>query len=461
MDSESMSFLDANYLLTTPVARRIFDGISALPIIDAHNHCDVKALSEDRNFTDIWDAEAATDHYVWEVMRKCGVPEEYITGKDRTNREKWNALAGVFELVAGNPTYEWIHLDLKRRLGIDLEINAGNADAIWEESRRRLQLPEFSQQSLILAMNVERMCSTDDPADTLEYHRKLADSRLAGRVRPTFRPDAAVNIDKPSWNAYLDRLGARWNVAIRDLPSFLAALQQAHDCMEELGCRASDHGIMLPEGYQIDRDRAEAIFAKARGGNKASADEIRDFKAWCLNEVAEMDARSGWVFQIHYGAVRDVRDRLYNALGADVGGDVAEHSFAVVQPLIPFLNRFDSRLKVVLYNMNPAHNATLATMSRAFGSTVSLGSAWWLNDSYAGMKNQLEIGASIDLLGNMSGMVSDSRKILSYGSRFEMYRRTLSEVLGGMVGRGQMPETVAARLARRLAYERPKELFGM
>ncbi len=453
-------FLDENYLLTTPVARRIFDGISALPIVDAHNHCDVKALAEDRNFTDIWEAEAATDHYVWELMRKCGVPEEKITGNAISNREKWTILASVFEQFAGNPTYEWIHLDLKRRLGIDLEINAENADAIWEESARKLQLPEFSQQSLILAMNVERMCSTDDPADTLESHKQLASSRLAGRVRPTFRPDAAVNIDKAAWNGYLDKLGARWNLKIDCLDRMVEALQKGHDFMGELGCRASDHGIFLPDGYQIEKKRAEAIFNKARSGEKLTAEEIREFKAWCLNETAEMDAKSGWVFQIHYGAIRDVRKSLFDALGLDVGGDVAEHDMSVVEPLAPFLNRFDGRLKVVLYNMNPAHNMTVASLARSFGHTVSLGSAWWLNDSYIGMKNQLELAASIDLLSNMSGMVSDSRKILSYGSRFEMYRRTLAEVLGGMVTRGQVPESVACKLAKRMAYERPKQLFG-
>lgn len=457
-----MAFLDDSYLLTSPVAKSIYDGIRNLPIVDAHNHCDVKALAEDRRFTDIWEAEGATDHYVWEMMRKCNVPEELITGSNRSNREKWNALAAVFEDIAGNPTYEWIHLDLRRRLGIDLEINSCNADAIWEESRRRLQLPEFSQQSLILSMNVETMCSTDDPADTLEYHRQLAGSRLAGRVRPTFRPDAAMNIDSPGWNQYLDRLGQRWGMTIRNIDDFLDALQRSHDYMEELGARASDHGVVIPDGRQIDRATAGRIFEHARqgGGSLPAGADSRDFKAWCLNEVAEMDAKSGWVFQLHYGAIRNVRSALYEALGADVGGDVADHDLEVVNCLVPFLNRFDRRLKVVLYDMNPAHNATLATLSRAFGHTVSLGSAWWLNDSYTGMKNQLELGASIDLLSNMSGMVSDSRKILSYGSRFEMYRRTLSEVLGNMVIRGQMPEHAASRLARRLAYDRPRQLFG-
>ena len=455
-----MAFLDENYLLTTGLARELYDEIAQLPILDPHNHCDVKALAEDRGFADLWEAEGATDHYVWELERKCGVPEELITGKGTSNHEKWLALAKVFELFAGNPTYEWIHLDLKRRLGIDLEINEENAEAIWQDAQAKLARPEYSPQSLILAMNVEAMCSTDDPADTLEYHVALASSRLAGRVRPTFRPDAAMNIEKTTWNAYVDHLANRWCMKITSLDDFFNALQKAHDLMGRLGARASDHGIYVPYGQQVARSVAEAIFAKARNGAKLSATEIADFKAFFLNEVAEMDAKSGWVFQLHFGVIRDVRKSLWDAIGADAGGDIADHDVAFLRPLIPFLNRFDGRLKTVLYNMSPVHNATLAALTRAFGATVCLGPAWWLNDSYEGMHNQFGLGGSIDLLSNMTGMVSDSRKILSYGSRFELYRRTLAETLAAMTNRGQMPASVAKKLARRLAYERPKEFFG-
>ena len=455
-----MAFLDENYLLTSPLAHDLYDEIAALPILDPHNHCDVKALAEDRGFTDIWDAEGATDHYVWELERKCGVPEELITGKTTDNHAKWLALAGVFDLFAGNPTYEWIHLDLKRRLGIDLEINAENAEVIWQSAQAKLSTPEYSPQSLILAMNVEAMCSTDDPADTLEHHVTLASSRLAGRVRPTFRPDAAMNIEKTTWNAYVDHLANRWCMKINDLDDFFGALQKAHDLMERLGARASDHGIYIPYGQQVERTVAERLFAKARSGERLTTAEVADFKAFFLNEVAEMDAKSGWVFQLHFGVIRDVRKSLWDAIGADAGGDIADHDVAFLAPLMPFLNRFDGRLKTVLYNMSPVHNATLAALTRAFGSTVCLGPAWWLNDSYEGMHNQFNLGGSIDLISNMTGMVSDSRKILSYGSRFELYRRTLAETLAAMANRGQMPASVAKKLARRLAYDRPKEFFG-
>ncbi len=455
-----MAFLDKNYLLTTESAKAIYGEIGSLPILDPHNHCDVKALAEDRGFQDLWEAEAATDHYVWELMRKCGVPEELVTGKTASNYEKWKALAGVFEMFAGNPTYEWVHLDLRTRLGIDLEINAENADAIWEASKAKLQTAAFSPQSLILAMNVEAMCSTDDPADTLEYHQMLSTGRLAGRVHPTFRPDNAMNIDKPTWNAYVDKLGKRWNRSLDTLDDFLDVLAQAHDAMGKLGTVASDHGVVTPFAYQLDKAVAAELFKRARNGEALSAAENAAFRGYFLNEMAELDAQKGWVFQLHYGAVRDVRRSLFDNLGADVGGDISDHNIDVVQPVLPLLNRFDNRLKVVLYNMNPAHNATLAMLTRAFGANVCLGPAWWLNDSYIGIKTQLELGASIDLFSNMTGMVSDSRKILSYGSRFDVYRRTLAGVLGDQADRGQMSLATAKKLAKRLTYDRPKAFFG-
>lgn len=455
-----MAFLDSKYLLDSPAAEAVYAQIENLPIIDPHNHCDVKALAENRPFADIWEAEGATDHYVWELMRKSGVPEELITGKTTTNRQKWDALAQVFDLFAGNPTYEWIHLDLKRRLGIDARICADNAAMIWDEAARLFAKEEFTPQSLIMAMNVEAMCSTDDPADTLEWHEKLASSPLAGRVRPTFRPDAAMNIANPNWNSYVERLGKRWETTIDSLDTFLSVLAQAHEAMGKLGCRASDHGIDIPYGYQLDKQDAQAIFNKVRGGAMPDPAEVAAFKAFFLNEMAELDAAAGRVYQLHMGVIRDVRKSLFDTIGVDAGGDLGDHDMALLKPLLPFLNRFDNRLDIVLYNMTPCHNATLAMLTRAFGGRVCLGSAWWLNDSVYGMRSQLELAGSIDLLSNMSGMVSDSRKILSYGSRFEMYRRTLASVLGTYVQRGQIPQEVAVSLGSRLAYHRPKEFFG-
>lgn len=455
-----MAFLDSHYLLDGASSEKIYDSVKDFPIIDAHNHCDVKSLSEDKNFADIWEAEAATDHYVWECFRKCGVKEELLTGKTASNYEKWMAVASVFEKIAGNPTYEWIHLDLKRRFGIEELICAENAQAIWDKTKAMLAKPEMSQQSLIKTMNVEAMCSTDDPLDTLEYHKALASSKLAGIVRPTFRPDKAMNIFKKDWPDYVAALEKRWNMKFDCLEDMLQAMKLAHDFFAELGCRASDHGVNIPWSYQVAPEKANNVFMRAREGKELSQEEVIAYMSYFLNEVAELDAQKGWVFQLHIGAVRDVRDSLFKKLGPDVGGDLGDHVTDYIAPLLPLLNRFDDRLKIVLYNMHPNHNATLAQLTRAFGEKVSLGLAWWLNDSFIGMQRQLEYVGTVDVLSNMSGMVSDSRKIMSYGSRHEMFRRTLSRAIGAMVDRGQMPLEVAQKLAVDLAYYRPKQLFG-
>ena len=201
-----MAFLDENYLLSSDVSRGLYDLVKGLPIVDPHNHADVRAICENRNFTDLWEAEGATDHYVWEVLRKRGVSEEYLTGSEATNEDKWLSLANVFPELVGNPTYEWIHLDLRRRLGIDDLICAANGKKIWDDSQAVLQKPEMRPQQLLKAMKVESMCSTDDPIDSLEYHRALQESPVAGVVRPTFRPDRAMNVFKPDWREYIGQL---------------------------------------------------------------------------------------------------------------------------------------------------------------------------------------------------------------------------------------------------------------
>lgn len=455
-----MGFLDDRYLLSSQTAVALYEQIRSLPIIDAHNHADVRALAENRSFTDIWDAEAATDHYVWECLRKRGVREELLTGKV-PNHDKWLAMAGVFEDLVGNPTYEWIHLDLKRMLGIDELICPANAESIWERSRALLARPEMRQQQLIRAMNVEAMCSTDDPIDSLEHHRRLLNSAIHGVVRPTFRPDRAMNIYKPTWNEYIGLLEKRVNGCFEHIRDLVAALRITHDFFAENRCLASDHGVEVPLGYQVPEEDADAIFRKARAGKALTPTEVVGYMSFILNEVAELDAAKGWVFQLHMGAVRDVRDVLLRDLGPDTGGDVSDHATEILKPLNPLLNRFDGRLNVILYNLHPAHTATLAHLTRAYGATVNLGAAWWLNDSYVGMKRQLEYIGTVDALANLAGMVSDSRKIMSYGSRHEMFRRTLADTVGTMVDLGQMPTKAAERLVTYLAYRRPKELFRL
>jgi glucuronate isomerase len=453
------TFLGAEYLLESASAKNIFDQIKDLPILDAHNHTSVKEIAENSNYEDIWRVEAATDHYVWELMRKRGVPEKLITGS-ATNYEKWMALSEVFEDFAGNPVYEWIHLDLKNRFGIAKPINSENSQAIWDETLEALALPEMKPQALLQAMNVEVMCSTDDPLDDLADHAALAGVEGIPKVLPTWRPDKAANIFKPDFPGYIAKLAEKAGREIAGISDLVAALQETHDHFEAAGCKASDHGILTPFGFAVQEEVVDPIFRKRMAGEPVGPAEVRDYMSFMLHAFGEMDAKSGWVMQLHIGAVRDYRDALFAQLGPDSGGDVSDHLVEIVAPLKDFLNVFDGRLKIVLYSLDPNHVPTLATLTRAFGAMVNLGAAWWFNDSPVGIKRQLETIASVDLLANFAGMVTDSRKLISYGSRTEMYRRVLADVIGAIIERGQMSEAVGIKLAKHVCYDGPKVFFG-
>ena len=444
-----MAFLDDNYLITNETGKRIFNAVKDLPVIDPHNHADVKEIADNNCYSNAWQLFAATDHYVWELLRKRGVPEELITGK-ADPRSKFLAMAKVFPETAGNPLYEWIHLDLRRYFGIDLLLNEENGPKIWEEVNAKLATDAFRPQALLTGpLNVEAMSSTDDLIDTLENHDRA--NKAFGRtlIRPTWRPDKAMKIFAPGWRDYIGQVEKRFDMKIETLSDLLDATKKSHDFFAEHGCRASDHGIEYPVRADYRFEDADAAFRKALSGKELTQEETDCYMGTFLAEAAALNAETGWVTQLHIGAVRDVRKTLFDALGPDVGGDVSSHFIDYTRPLATLLNRFDGKLKVVLYCMDAIHQMSLATLARAFGETVSLGSAWWLNDNPIGMRRQLEYIGSIDALANFAGMVSDSRKLLSYGSRFEMFRRVLSDVIGDMVERGQIPEEVATDLAVR------------
>ncbi|WP_254280483.1 glucuronate isomerase [Haloarcula marina] len=454
-----MAFLDEEYLLESASAQRLYDEIRDLPILDPHSHVDVAALARNEGWNDIWEIEGETDHYIWELMRKRGVPERKITG-DATNREKWDALAAVFPKFAGNPSYEWVHLDLKRRFGIDKPISAETADDIWTESKAILDNPEMRQQQLLREMNVEVVSSTDDPTSDLADHQMLDDEFDEITVRPTWRPDTAMGIEKAGWQEYVTNLGDATDTDIADLDGFLAALQTSHEYFEANGCGASDHGLSEIVSKPVAQHRAADVYERAYARERLTDDDIADFKAFVLERIGEFNRDTDWVTQLHIGPVRDYRDSLHDELGADAGGDISKGDLELADGLRYFLNRFDEELEIVLYVVDPTHYPTIVTIARAFPN-VSVGAAWWFNDSPYGMESQLEYVGTADLLANYGGMVSDSRKLISFGSRFEMFRRSLSNTVGEMVERGQMPMDVARDLVRQVAYKRPAALWDI
>jgi len=452
-----MSFLDENYLLDSEPARDLYRQVEDLPIVDAHNHADLEEIVENQRWSDIWQVEGATDHYVWELMRKRGVEEENITGK-APSKMKWEALASVFPALAGNPTYEWVHLDLKRQFGVNEVISSATANEIWEKTRISLNSREMLPQSLLGSMKIEVMCTTDDPTTKLPHHERAAEEIKSTRILPTWRPDKAMNIQTPAWRQILSRLEAETGEDVSSFQGFLRSLQATHDYFAGLGCVASDHGVHEPYSHFVSEHAAAAIHQKALRGETLAEEEVKDYKAFMLHCFGEMNAASGWVTQLHIGPVRDYRNSLLDRLGPDSGGDISTQNIEIVGNLRHFLNQFEDKLKIVLYCVDPTHLPTLATLARAFPN-VSLGAAWWWNDSPYGMETQLKYLATVDLLSNYAGMVTDSRKLISFGSRTEMFRRTLCNVLGEMLSKGQLPDEPAEELAKALSYDRPKELF--
>lgn len=454
-----MAFLDNRYLITNATGLELFAAIRKLPVIDPHNHADLREIARNECYRDAWQLFAATDHYVWEMLRKCGVPEELITGS-ASPRDKFLAMGKVFPLIAGNPVYEWIHLDLKRYFGIEELLSEATAERIYDAVNSKLATDAYRPQALLTGvLNVEAMSSTDDPIDTLEYHEQANAAIGRQLIRPTWRPDKAMKIFAPGWREYIAKVEERFDMKIRRYSDLLEAMRRSHDYFAERGCRASDHGVdTMPV---IDYEDASHVFRKAINGRPLDEAEVMGFMGAFLGEAAKLNAEKGWVMQLHMGAVRDVRTKLFTALGPDVGGDVCNVHRDFLPGMVSLLNRFDNHLKAVFYCLDPDAQATLASITRAFGDRAALGSAWWLNDTPVGMKRQLELIGSIDLFSNFAGMVSDSRKLLSYGSRFEMFRRVLADVLGAMVERGQIPLSVAEMLAERMAYSGPKAFWNL
>jgi len=452
-----LAFLDQNYLLENTTAKKLYQHVKDLPIVDVHNHANIKEIVENKGWKDIWQVTGETDHYVWELMRRRGIEEERITGK-ASNKEKWMALAKAFPDFAGNPTYEWIHLNLKRRLGIEHLISEHTAKYIWEKTKIRLKEPDMKPQRLLKDMNVEIMCTTNDPDEDLKYHQRAQEEISGVSIRPTWRPDKLMAIGKRGWVDIVKKFGEKMNVKIDELEGFLAALRKSRDRFEELGCVASDHAIQQPVSYFVKQDRANNIFKKAISGENITDKELKDFSAFMLMLFGKMNQESNWVTQLHVGAVRNYRYKIYKSLGPDSGGDVGSNNIEVVENLRYFFNQFDEQLKVVVYYIDSSILPSLATIIRIFPN-VNLAAPWWFNDSPYGMEGQLRYIATVDLLRNHLGMVTDSRKLLSYESRTEMFRRVLSNVLGHMVVKGQIPDKIAYDLAESICYYRPLEYF--
>ena len=462
------AFLDDDFLLTTPTARRLYQVARSMPILDYHCHLDPKEIAQDRRFENITQVWLGGDHYKWRLMRANGVDEAYITG-DAPDREKFQKWAETLELAIGNPLYHWSHLELRRYFGYEGVLNGDTAQEVWELCNQKLQEPGMSAQSLIANSGVTLVCTTDDPADSLEWHQQLAqDSSFPVKVLPAWRPDAAMGLERPEYLDYLQRLGQAAGVEIRTYADLKEALLSRMAFFDKMGCRASDHALTVAVCQPASEEELERVFQKRLEGEPLTQEELAAFQTGFLRFVAGEYKRLGWVMQLHYGCRRNNNTRMFHKLGRDTGYDAVLQGTPSLEvaAFLDLLASQDALPRMVLYSLNPNDDEGLNSVIGCFQDGTPLGriqqgSAWWFNDHKAGMVKQLTAFANGGLLGNFIGMLTDSRSFLSY-PRHEYFRRILCELLGAWVENGEYPADWKAleKMVRGVCYNNAVEFFG-
>ncbi|RAK63878.1 glucuronate isomerase [Hymenobacter edaphi] len=462
-------FLNDDFLLQTATARTLYhEHARQMPIIDYHNHLLPDQIAEDKQFDNLTQIWLYGDHYKWRAMRTNGIDERYITG-DASDWEKFEKWAETVPNTLRNPLYHWTHLELQRYFGVTELLNKESARRIYDHCSALLRTPEYSVRNLLKKMNVQTLCTTDDPSDSLEHHRAIAADPFGVQVLPTFRPDKAMSPeDAAAYNAYLDKLGASAAVEILNYQDLQTALRVRHDYFAALGCRLSDHG--LEQIYAADYSDADItrIFAKVRGGQALERAEVLQFKSAMLVFLAELDWEKGWTQQFHLGALRNNNARMLRQLGPDTGWD-SIGDFQQAPALAKFLDRLDTQdklAKTILYNLNPSDNELFATMIGNFqdGSVagkMQFGSGWWFLDQKDGMERQINALSNMGLLSRFVGMLTDSRSFLSY-PRHEYFRRILCNMLGNDVENGELPADLEllGQMVENICYGNANDYFG-
>lgn len=461
-------FLDDNFLLQSKTAALLYHDYAAnMPIIDYHCHLDPVQIANNINFTNLTDIWLRGDHYKWRAMRANGISEAYITGK-RSDWEKFEKWAETVPYTLRNPLYHWTHLELQRYFGIDELLSPKTARRIYDDCTVKLTTQEYSVQRLVEKMNVEVICTTDDPIDNLEHHQKINKSNWKVKVFPAFRPDKAMNADDlKALNDYVDKVETVSDIAINDFNDYLAALKKRHDYFADNGCVVSDHGLEQLYAADYTASEIKTIFNKIRSGKVLLPAEVLKFKSAMLYEFALWDQEKGWVQQYHLGALRNTNSRGFRENGPDTGYD-SIGDFSQARAMAKFFNKLDSTnqlAKTIIYNLNPADNELMATMTGNFndGSVagkIQYGSAWWFLDQKEGMTNQLNALSGMGLVSKLVGMLTDSRSFMSY-PRHEYFRRLLCNLFATDIENGEMPNDTewTGKIIQDICYYNAKNYF--
>ena len=462
-------FIHDEFLLDNDYARQLYHTYAEhMPIIDYHNHLSPQMIAEDYHFSTITELWLGGDHYKWRALRANGISEEYITG-NAPDREKFRMWAKTLPYTMRNPLYHWTQLELKRYFGIDDLLCEENADEIYDKCNAMLAQPEFSVKSLLLKMKVEVLCTTDDPIDSLEYHKQIAESGFAIKVLPTWRPDKLLNTENaPAMNSYIDQLAEVSGVEISDFDSLLKALRIRQEHFAQHDCRLSDHGVSYVPNVDFDDHTTYRLFKQLRSGVALDAKESESLRGGILYHLLKLNAERGWSQQLHIGAIRNNNLRLFRSFGPDVGCDsIADGN--VAEGLSRIFGRLDEQgvlTRTVLYNLNPKDGEVLATMAYNFNDgteagKMQYGAAWWFLDQLDGISKQLNIISSFGLLSRFVGMLTDSRSFVSF-PRHEYFRRILCNIIGRDIENGVLPASDIKRIGEMVAdisYNNAKRYF--
>ncbi|KEO72633.1 glucuronate isomerase [Anditalea andensis] len=463
-------FLSEDFLLKSDFARLLYHDYAAQqPIIDYHCHLSPKDIATNRQFNNISEVWLAGDHYKWRAMRTLGIDEKYITG-DGSDEDKFAKWAETVPYTLRNPLYHWTHLELQRYFGITDLLTPSTSKSIYDAATTQLSDPSFKTQGLMKKMNVEVVCSTDDPIDSLEYHIQAKKDGVKTKLLPTFRPDKAYAVEEAkSYLAYLTRLAEVSKVEIKMYDDFLQAMQNRVDYFHEQGGRLSDHGLEQLYFFELGDLDINYLFDKLQQNEQLSTKEIHYYKFHTIYELSKMYHGKDWTQQFHLGALRNTNTRMLTKLGPDTGFD-SIGDFSQARALGGYLNLLDTTdqlAKTILYNLNPADNEVMATMIGNYNDgsikgKVQFGSAWWFLDQKDGMEKQINALSNMGLLSCFIGMLTDSRSFLSF-PRHEYFRRTLCNLIGQDVENGELPadEAWLGKIVSDISYHNAKAYFKL
>ena len=474
-------FLDDNFILQSEPAQVLYHKFAENePIFDFHNHLSPQEIFENKTLGNLANAWLDHDHYKWRAMRAAGVPEELITGhikKDGTVKsdeerggsaavqkadyERYLAFVKTLQGCVGNPLYHWSHLELKRYFGIEEPVTESNARQIWDKCNELLAKNEYSPRGLLEKMGVRELCTTDDPLDSLEWHKKIAQDWNSVKVRPSFRPDLALNADSAAFPDYITRLQKTDGTKFSSISDMIAALGRRMDFFKANGSVVSDHSLENDFYIPATFDDVNYIFEKAWIGKKLNHEELAKYKGWVLIELGKLYAKKGFVMQIHIGALRDNNGAMLEAAGKNIGEDsLADFNFAPqIGAVLNAIYSAEPAARTILYNLNPKDNEALATMAANFRN-CQFGPAWWFNDHKDGIEEQIRVYSRTAVLGRYVGMLTDSRSFLSY-PRHEYFRRILCNFIGNLVEQGEFPwnEEVLGNLVKNICYQNAVDFF--